>query len=450
MTDRDDMKEKSTDTAAKRRVFGKTGRLSRRFAAAFALLLILTAAFAYPPASADDARARIDADDENIVYMGRWKEDGDLMRGSFECGLLLRFTGTSVGLDGPASGTALIAVDGGEPEQITLGDGVSLFAGLAEGEHTLELYAGAQQTFPAISGFSLDAGAAALTSPGGRIVEFVGDSITEGYVAPADAAGGANNSYKNSYAFIVGRRLMKKYGFRFSTVAYGGISIVERGKNTLGTDPLGMPERYFLDREYMRNATPEEERAAAQAWDTSKYAPDFIVINLGTNDTFSDTKTVAAATLQYLTALREAYKDAVIFVMTPFNGTASTALRRAVDLSEDAGIVLINTKSWDIKAGSDWLHPDPSEHGRAAELLYEVLKPYAEAPDTPADTDTYTDAPDTDTPTAPATDAGLTEAGETDGDEGGGKTPYLPYIISGAVIVAALSASIIVIKKTKK
>jgi hypothetical protein len=135
--------------------------------------------------------------------------------------------------------------------------------------------------------------------------------------------------------------------------------------------------------------------------------------------------------------------------MAPFNGTAATALRRAVDLSEDAGIVLINTKSWDIKAGSDWLHPDPSEHARAAELLYEVLKPYAEAPDGPAGTDAGTDAPETETQTEPATDAEPTETGDTDGEDGG-KTSFLPYIISAAVIAAALAASIIVIKKTKK
>ena len=93
-------------------------------------------------------------------------------------------------------------------------------------------------------------------------MEFIGDSITEGYVDPKDAPPNDADSYKYSYAFLTGRRLMREYGVRFNTVAIGGIRIVERGDNDTGDDPLGMPERYFLNREYKTPITMEEERSA--------------------------------------------------------------------------------------------------------------------------------------------------------------------------------------------
>ena len=424
----------------------------RRFAFALAVLLL----FAPMTVFAADGETVIGTDDENIVYMGRWeKDENGLMRGAFECGLVLRFTGTGIKLNGSASGTALIAVDGGEAKEKNLTENGVLFSGLQDGEHTLELYAAAQRTFPTLGGFALDAGGKTLPSPAGKMIEFIGDSITEGYVAPADAKNNMINSYGNSYAFIVGRRLLKEYGIRFNTIAYGGIAIAERGENDLGTDPLGMPERYFLNHEYMMKASSDEERAAAQRWDVSKYTPDFIVINLGTNDTFSKQDVIKTGTVSFLKELCASYEKAYIFVMTPFNNNNRAVLRRAVYEADDERVILITTKDWKIEAGSDWLHPAPDQHIRAAELLYETLKPYIEAADGQTETETETE-------TEPVTETETTETvtakPETDGEQtkeqedGAEKKTFsfVPFIIAAVCAAAAAVTAVLIIKKRKK
>ena len=87
--------------------------MKNRIIAALLTVVILACAFAV--CTAADEEVTIGVDDGNIVYMGRWeKDENGRMRGAFECGLLLRFTGTGIKLSGAASGTALIAVDGGE------------------------------------------------------------------------------------------------------------------------------------------------------------------------------------------------------------------------------------------------------------------------------------------------------------------------------------------------
>jgi lysophospholipase L1-like esterase len=416
--------------------------------ASFLLLLGIFEAAAWVRSYSEDERVIIGMDNEDIVYMGRWeKGDDGLMRGSFECGLVLRFTGTSIRINGKASGSALIAVDGGEVHQKSLMRNTRLFINLPEGEHTLEIYAGAQQAFPAIEGFSIDPGASTLPSETGKTVEFIGDSIMEGYVDPADAVNNVINSYSNSYAFLTGRALMQKYGARFNTVAFGGICIVERGDNNTGNDPLGMPERYFLDREYRGGATCASEREAAKAWDVSANAPDYIVINLGTNDVSVTGARVLSAMQAFLKNLRSAYQNAYIFVMTPFNGTMAEPVRQSVKNAADDRIILVDTSSWNVKAGSDGLHPSPAEHVKAAELLTGLLSNYLEADISPA-------AEATDGPSDNATDGPADASPEGQGQNGSGneardknakKGPPATLFVAGGIILAAVIALVAVI-----
>ena len=434
-------------SAMKKRFRISRARLPALLVSLFMLFGILGAAGGIR-AFSEDERVIIGMDNEDIVYMGRWeKGDDGLMRGSFECGLVLRFTGTSIRISGKASGSALIAIDGGEVQQKSLMRNTRLFINLPEGEHTLEIYAGAQQAFPAIEGFSIDPGASTLPSEPGRTVEFIGDSIMEGYVDPTDAVNNVINSYSNSYAFLTGRALMQKYGAQFNTVAYGGICIVERGDNNTGNDPLGMPERYFLDREYRGGATCASEREAAKAWDTSKSAPDYIVINLGTNDVTVTGARVLSAMQAFLKNLRSAYQNAYIFVMTPFNGTMAGSVRQSVENAADDRIILVDTASWNVKAGSDGLHPSPAEHVKAAGLLTELLTPYIEADMAPAPeatdgtSDNATGGPGDATPEGQGQNGSGTEAPDNNAKKG----PSATLFVAGGIILAAVIALIAVL-----
>ena len=204
----------------------------------------------------------ISVDDENIKYIGRWvKNEKGAMEGSFECSLIVKFTGTSITLEKGSSGRMYYRIDGGEYKEYS---SRKLGQKLLEGEHTLEIYAYAQQGFPKITGFLLDEGATLLPVEDKPVIEFIGDSIMEGYVV-------GSNSVLNSY----GHKTAEKLGFYRNIVAFGGITVCPNYGNP---DNQGMINRYKMRKEYSQTEPTSED------WDTSKFVPDYIVINLGTND----------------------------------------------------------------------------------------------------------------------------------------------------------------------
>ena len=199
------------------------------------------------------------ADNENIRYIGRWvKNEEGHMEGSFECSLIVRFTGTSIALKKGFSGGMYYSIDGGKCERVA---GKKLAKDLEEGEHTLEIYATAQQAFPKITGFELDEGAVLLPAEKKPVIEFIGDSILEGYVV-------GSNSVLNSY----GHRTAQKLGFYRNILAFGVITVSQGRGNP---ENQGMVNRYFMQKEYSPNEPVSDK------WDTSSIVPDYIVINLG-------------------------------------------------------------------------------------------------------------------------------------------------------------------------
>ena len=144
-------------------------------------VLLITSCLTIRTSYAEEGDLTIPADDEHVILMGRWYPDSrGTLRGGFECGLALRFTGTGIRLSGRASGTVLIAIDGGEPVQKTLKYDMILAEGLEAGEHMLEIYAAYQVSQPVITGFSIDAGGEYLPASAGgkrKIIEFVGVAI---------------------------------------------------------------------------------------------------------------------------------------------------------------------------------------------------------------------------------------------------------------------------------
>ena len=407
-----------------------------------AFILLVTALPAVVKTYAEAENVTISAEDERVVYMGRWYPDSrGVMHGGFECGLALRFTGTGISLSGRASGTVLIAIDGGTPVQKALTTDMAIARGLEAGEHLLEIYAAYQAAMPVISGFSIDPGAEFLPSEKGKLIEFVGDSIMEGYVDPNNARDGVFNSYALSYAFLTGRALFRDYGMSLNTISFGGIRVVAPGDNAAasGNDPLGMPERYFLRREYRSERNSERAVSSAGEWDTGRYAPDYIVLNLGTNDV-SGGNVFTDAYAAFLKKLRETYPDATLFVMTPFNGNMGGSVRSAVESADDPKVILIDTSSWGIIGGADGLHPDPQAHERASELLLETLKPYL------APADAGTAAPEeTAAPTYSVVTPSCTEVGPKRA-----RSSVLPLAIAGGAVIAAALAGIMIFAIRKK
>lgn len=105
-------------------------------------------------------------------------------------------------------------------------------------------------------------------------------------------------------------------------------------------------------------------------------APDYIVVNQGTNDGASDITAAATTVFNALLALNTTTN---IFVMRPFNGNAASYLAAAVSAISNPRLIYVDTSGWWNSANSpDGLHPNTFEHARLAPMLADVIRPYVQ------------------------------------------------------------------------
>jgi lysophospholipase L1-like esterase len=221
-----------------------------------------------------------------------------------------RFSGTSLDAqlydDGPFIFRAV--VDGAPQAAFTSTAGQATYhlaAGLAAGDHTVELYRqteGAQGTSRLVG---LSAGGGALEAPPagpGRLLEVIGDSISCGYGelgALSDSDCFPTESAYDTAAAMTARAL----GADVSIIAASGRGVIRNyGGDTTDTMPMV----------YARAIT----NAAAPAWDF-RVEPQAVIINLGTNDISNNKGDPGAAFrdtyLQLVETVRGHYPDAYIF-----------------------------------------------------------------------------------------------------------------------------------------
>ncbi len=313
-------------------------------------------------------KLNIRIDDPCICYSGRWKNKNGEMHGTFQGYVKIKFSGTHIEITG--RGCVYTALDDGQPVKKVLDtDDIVIFA--ENGMHELYLYSAWQCAFPVIKSIKLD-GELLPVKPQGSI-EFIGDSIMEGYCDPTDRdATYGNNGSMISYAYSVGRRFEREHNIMFNLIAYGGIGVGRRREET-HFDWAIMAERYALEREYIPD---EGEQVKVNEWDHSLFTPEHICINLGTNDWNLPDDEFVQKYHELLEMLRAYYpKLKKIFIMTPFCEWKRDAILRMVEEEQHAGknVVLIDSAQWEIPNGSRDVHPSPESHKRAAELLYNAL-----------------------------------------------------------------------------
>ena len=385
-------------------------------------------------AVAAEDKTSIPATDENIRYIGRWMEnEKGNMEGSWECQAVIRFTGTSIQLKG-ATGHIRTSIDGA-PYETKL-----KYSDLNEGEHILRIVAGAQQAFPTLKTILIDEGAKLLPTEDKLTIEFVGDSILEGYVV-------GNNSVLNSYGHLIGEE-MDVYR---NIVAFGGITVTPNYGNP---DKQGMINRYNMIKEYTQTAP------VSDAWDHSQFRPDVIVVNLGTNDGAVDSSNFRMNYMVLMTTLRAAQPDAKIVFMTPFNGRHAEDIVGAVELTKDDNMYLVKSHLWGVNGGTDNTHPDNDGHAHAARelkaALEEILAPKATETPTGTPGGSSTSTPDnggaaTSTPdNGGAADATPTASGSDTSAKGNNDFLVGGLIGGGAAVVCALGAVIVAASQKKK
>ncbi len=233
--------------------------------------------------------------------------------------IMAGFEGTSIRMKAkPKSGFYMAQVDELEPFKVdyfTREDTVTVLAeGLPEGRHVVKLMniIEGYEMRPEFYGFILDPGKD-LTDPPAlpqRKIEFIGNSITCGYGVEAQAATvrfsyDTENHYL-SFAALTARALDAQH----LVVARSGIGIFRNYNGPYDGNPaIAMPALYgytnFND--------------TTQLWDYSRYTPDLVCINLGTNDAstgrFNKTK-LREAYASFIQQVRGKYPQAKIVMLS--------------------------------------------------------------------------------------------------------------------------------------
>ncbi len=246
----------------------------------------------------------------------------------------LRFSGsTAVGAwlaDEKGNNYAMVWIDGkpGRKFRLEAGEGFYPLAdGLAGGEHTIELVRVTEcdQGLTRFGGFALDPGAEAVAWRDGprRRIEFIGDSITCGYGVesndPHEHFTTGTENFCLGYAGLAARRLDADY----LVVARSGIGMVRHYNGAREGDADQMPTVYSQ----LFYLQPGRD------WDPSRFTPDVVCVNLGTND-FStsgvDVDKFVATYAKFLETLLTRYPAAQVVVLQGPMNTEPT-LKSALD-----------------------------------------------------------------------------------------------------------------------
>ena len=238
--------------------------------------------------------------DTHILYAGRisfanperpaWNYPGIQIVAAFE-GTSLRM------LAKPRSGYFMAQIDQAEPFKVAFrGERdslVTLATALPDGRHLVRLMYVIEgyEFFPEFWGFVLDPGRRLVEAPAfpSRKIEFIGNSITCGYgnegLCKADHFDYATENHYYSYASITARSLEAQHW----VVARSGIGAYRNyGEPKSGSPGSCMPVQYEYTGYAWNPDLRKQPTFLSEQWDFSRYQPDVVCINLGTNDLSTD------------------------------------------------------------------------------------------------------------------------------------------------------------------
>lgn len=323
----------------------------------------------------------IPADHPAIKYIGRF-DFSDPQQPRFDwpgATIEVRFTGTAVSvlLQDTSNWYNVYLDDRSFVLPTVYGeDNYLLAANLEEGNHTLRL---TKRTEAGVGlgtfrGISLPSTSQLLdpAPDAPRKIEFIGDSITTGYGSEGSSAtcdfSARTQNVEQTYAAQTAREL----GAEAMITAKSGIGAVRNyaDANTTSTEPMASL--------YPRAIAQE----AHSAWDFSRWQPDVVVVNLGTNDFSTQPhppqETFVTSYVEFLRTIRSNYPQAHIFaiagpIMQP---PANLYIENAVSRINDNRVhfVLIeNTLSTNTDYGCDW-HPNEAGQAKIAQHLIPAIR----------------------------------------------------------------------------
>lgn len=347
------------------------------------------------------------ADSSNVKLLGRnyLADDGTLWVVHSASGVEFSFTGTkaSVTIVGD-SGAGTAQNSGNEARfavyvngKLTMDELVTepektyeIFSSDAEAEtvvRIIKLSESANSTFGIKSIDAECTGGIQPTAPKDLKIEFIGDSITCGY--------GVDDEDRDHHFKCSTEDATKAYAFKtaqaldadYSLVSYSGNGIISGYTNDgKKVESQQVPPVYTKFAKSWGNYNGIFNVSDLD-WDFSKFQPDFVVINLGTNDasyTKGDKEKVleyADAYAEFLKVVREKNPNAhIICSLGVMGADLMVGVKKAAEkYTEETGDTNISTFQFKTQDGNangyaaDW-HPTAKTHDIAAAELTEYIK----------------------------------------------------------------------------
>ncbi len=213
----------------------------------------------------------------------------------------------------------------------------------------------------AFTGAEADA-AGELPADTRKIIEFVGDSITEGvlidpnygrsHAYPVDVM---NRVYQNDVCATYAWLTAEKLNLRPIMMGYGAVGVTRSGSGSVPPAAIAYP----------------------QVFDGAPYTgehPDIVVVNHGANDRGATAEKYIAAYSELINLIRSTHPDAVICSLGAFCGAFANELREFAaqySASHDKPLHFIDSTGW---VPLEPLHPLRAGHAAIANHLAQELK----------------------------------------------------------------------------
>lgn len=202
-------------------------------------------------------------------------------------------------------------------------------------------------------------GAGELPEDNRKIIEFIGDSITEGVLIDAFYQFEANDQFNRpvqddstaTYAYLTAEAL----GMKPVIMGYGAVGVTHGGCGSVPKAAEAYP--------YNFEGSPAKPQGS-----------DIIVINHGANDARNTSEEYTSEYTELLRLVRKINPNAKIVVLTAFCGVYPNELRAAVDkfnTENNDNVYFIDTAGWIPK---EPLHPLRDGHRIVSEKLTAELK----------------------------------------------------------------------------
>ncbi len=324
--------------------------------------------------------------DTNIKYIGRIEDsDPNFIKFTYP-GVQIRtgFTGTSLEMMCKLhSGYFMAEIDGGEPFKISfIGNTVTNLArDLSDGTHqAIITYIGeGYENVPEFHGFFVDKGktlAPAAPLPKHKI-EFIGNSITCGYGIEANSEAEHYEEKTANFYYTYAARTARNLDAQAVVVARSGIGVYRSYNGPKTGDKVNMNTEYPYTLLYNDK----------HPWDFSRYTPELVCINLGTNDTSTqgaDSTLLVNGFKKLYHQVRSHYPQAKIVLLCGcmMSGEQLRSAKEALDTTlsyaqqqGDKEVYRFDFTPHDgsLGYGADW-HPSMRQHEKMANELTPYLK----------------------------------------------------------------------------